>query len=288
VLPATKVSNSISLGYYNRNKYDSKSIKTLKTPSLSRGSSPPARTVARRQVCALVLACLFTVVVTASADGVRDAEFAHRAETAFDQAQAKYRSQMDNPIAAWEFARACYDWADWADKTQRAAIAREGMAASHQSLLFTNSALGHYYLANNMGQLARSETLGALKLVRQMESEFLLAASLDPETDFAGPERALGLLYRDAPGWPLSIGNRTKSRKYLENAMSLAPAYPENVLNLAESELIWGEKAKAQKELDTLDALWPSAQKSFTGPHWESSWDDWTKRRDVLRSKLNP
>jgi len=195
---------------------------------------------------------------------------------------------MDNPVAAWEFGRTCYDWADWAtNKTQRGTIAREGIAACHQSLLFTNSAAAHYYLAMNMGQLARSESLGALKLVRQMESEFLAAASLDSSEDFAGPERGLGLLYRDAPGWPLSIGNRSRARKFLENALTLASDYPENVLNLAESELMWGEKAEAKKELATLDTLWPAAQKALTGDAWEQSWEDWTKRRDILRQKLN-
>jgi hypothetical protein len=226
---------------------------------------------------------------TALADGGRDAIFAHRAEIAFSQAQARYQSQMDNPVTAWEFARTCYDWADWAtNKVQRAAIAREGMAACHQSLVFTNSAAAHYYMAMNLGQLARSESLGALKVVRQMESEFLIVASLNSGVDFGGPERGLGLLYRDAPGWPLSIGNRSRSRKFLENAVKLAPDYPENVLNLAESELTWGEKAEAGKELAVLDALWPKAQKTLTGQAWEQSWDDWSKRRDILRQKLGP
>jgi hypothetical protein len=227
------------------------------------------------------------MAVTVAADGVKDAVYAQRAEVAYENAQAKYRSQMDDPAVAWEFARACYDWADWAtNKAQRGTIAREGIAACHQSLLFTNSAAAHYYMAMDMGQLAQSETLGALKLVRQMESEFLIAADLDPLVDFAGPERGLGLLYRDAPGWPMSIGNRSRARKYLESAAALASGYPENILNLAESELKWGDKAEAGKKLAALDALWPAAQKTFTGPAWESSWDDWAKRRAALREKL--
>lgn len=227
------------------------------------------------------------MVAIASADGTQDAVFAQRAESAFNQAQGRYRSQMDNPVAAWEFGRACYDWADCAtNKAQRAAVARKGIAACRQSLLFTNSAPAHYYLAMDMGQLAQSETLGALKLVRQMESEFLAAAGLDAALDFGGPERGLGLLYRDAPGWPLSIGNRARARKNLENAVKLAPDYPENVLNLAESELMWGEKAEAARQLAALDALWPAAQKALTGQHWEPSWSDWTNRRDALREKL--
>ena len=237
---------------------------------------------------ALSLACFLLMALNVSADNDPDATFAYRAEMAFNQAEAQYRSQMDNPTTAWEYARACYDWADWAtNKAQRAAIARKGIAACQQSLLFTNSAAAHYYMAMNKGQLARSETLGALKLVREMEHEFLAAADLDPGADFAGPSRGLGLLYRDAPGWPMSIGNRSRARDFLENAVTLAPDYPENILNLAESYLKWGDKAGARKELAALDALWPAAQKSLTGPHWELSWRDWTSRRDVLRTKVD-
>lgn len=246
--------------------------------------------VAQRCIPALALAlvCFLGIAVNVFAGDQDNARFAQRAETAFDQAQARCRSQTDNPTAAWEFGRACYDWADWAtNKAQRAAIAKKGIAACQQSLLFTNSAAGHYYLAMNMGQQARSETLGALKLVRQMEREFLAAAALDPHADFAGPARGLGLLYRDAPGWPMSIGNRSRARNFLESAVVLAPAYPENILNLAESYLKWGDTAGAKKELAALDTLWPAAQKSLTGPHWEWSWDDWTNRRDVLRQKVD-
>lgn len=230
---------------------------------------------------------LMAMTVTAAAADVKDEVFARRAETAFDQAQAQYRSKMDNPVVAWEFARACYDWADWAtNKAQRASIAKDGIAACQQSLVFTNIAFSHYYMAMDMGQLAQSETLGALKLVREMEIQFQVAADMDPSADFGGAARGLGLLYRDAPGWPISIGNRARARKFLESAVALAPNYPENVLNLAESYLKWGNKTDARTQLAAVDALWPSAQKNLTGPHWEWSWSDWTRRRDALRAKL--
>jgi hypothetical protein len=231
--------------------------------------------------------CFLALTVIASAADVQDAVFARRAEAAFEQAQARYQSQMDNPVVAWEFARACYDWADWAtNKAQRASIAKEGIAACQQSLVVTNSAAAHYYMAMNMGQLAQSEALGALKLVHQMEHEFLTAAEMDPRADFGGAERGLGLLYCDAPGWPVSLGNRSRARKFLESAVSLAPDYPENVLNLAEGELKWGDKTDARRELAALDAIWLSAQKALTGPHWDWSWYDWTRRRDALRAEL--
>ena len=101
----------------------------------------------------------------------------------------------------------------------------------------------------NLGQLARTETLGALKLVREMEREFKTAAELDGHFDYAGPERSLGLLYRDAPGWPVSIGSRRKAREWLEQAEKLAPEYPENHLNLVESYLQWHDRAGGEARI---------------------------------------
>lgn len=244
-------------------------------------------TRASRLLFVLCLLCLWVAGETLLASDPQESIFADRARAAFDRAQSQFEAHTNDPVAAWEFGRACFDWADWAtNKAQRAAIARDGMAACRHSLALADSAAGHYYLGLNQGQLARSEMLGGLKLVREMEREFKTTAALDGQFDFAGPERCLGLLYRDAPGWPMSIGNRRAAREFLESAVAIAPAYPENILNLAESYLKWGNRADAQRELNALDALWPRAQKDLAGPAWEQSWDDWSKRRDILRQKL--
>ena len=231
---------------------------------------------------------VFLIAAILHAQDGHDKTFAQRAQTTFDQAQIQYQSQAGNPVVAWEFARACFDLADWAtNKSERATIAKQGIAACQQSLTLTNSAAAHYYLAMNMGQLARTELIGALKLVDHMESEFQAAASLDPRFDFAGPERGLGLLYLEAPDSPVSIGSQPKASQFLGSAVRLAPDYPENILNLTEAYLTWDDHANAQKELQALDALWPSAQTNLTGEKWEQSWDDWSKRRAAARSKLN-
>jgi hypothetical protein len=140
----------------------------------------------------------------------------------------------------------------------------------------------------NEGQLAKAlaPSLAAYRLVKQMEREFKAAADLDKSLDYAGPERCLGLLYRDAPGWPFSIGSRRKAREWLEQAAKQAPGYPENHLNLAESYLQWHESDNASSELTKLDALWPVAQTNLTGAAWEQSWDDWSTRRAAARKKL--
>jgi hypothetical protein len=216
--------------------------------------------------------------------------FAARAGTGFHHAQIRYQSVTNDPSAAWQFGRACFDFADFAtNDTGRAAIARQGITACRELLAReTNSAPGHYYLAMNYGQLARAEapSLAAYKLVREIEREFKIAAHLDPRFDYAGPERNLGLLYRDAPGWPVSIGSKRKARSFLDQAATLAPDYPENRLNLAESFLQWRESEDAGNELKTLDSLWPQARTNFAGEAWERSWDDWSTRREAARNKL--
>lgn len=234
---------------------------------------------------------LFAFVTAASAQSTTtNPVFAARAEKAFRLAQIEFASST-NGSAAWQFARACFDFADFAtNETERADIARQGIAACRKLLAReTNSAPGHYYLAMDEGQLAQAEapSMAAYHLVKQMEREFKTAADLDKDFDYAGPERSLGLLYRDAPVWPFSIGSRRKTREYLDQAVKLAPGYPENHLNLAETFLQWHETENAKSELNALDALWPKAQANLIGEAWERSWDDWSARRAAARNKLD-
>ena len=137
----------------------------------------------------------------------------------------------------------------------------------------------------NLAQLAQTKSLGALKLVGQMEREFTLAGKLDKQFDFAGADRNLGLLYRDAPAIG-SIGSRSKARQHLERAVELAPKYPENRLNLAEAYLKWGDRDGARSQLKAVEELWPGARTNLVGAAWASSWADWQARLDKLKGKL--
>ena len=231
---------------------------------------------------------LFGLVTTVVAQSANNPVFAARAAAEFQRAQIQLQSNTNDFAAAWHFARACYDFADFAtNDTERATLAVRGIAASRQLLgRQPKSAPGHYYLGMNLGQLARTEILGALKIVKEMEREFKTANDLDEHFDYAGPARCLGLLYRDAPGWPTSIGSRRKAREWLERAAKLAPDYPENYLNLIESRLNWNERTGAESERKTLDALWPKAQTNFVGQAWEPSWADWTARKSAAEQAL--
>jgi hypothetical protein len=217
-----------------------------------------------------------------------EASYTARYEKIFLESQETSRKQPTNAEAAWKYARACYDRADLAtNDTQRAGFARLGIEAAHTSVrLQPGQPAAHYYLGINLGMLAdATRTLGGLKLVSEMEQCFKKAGDLDPQFDHGGPDRCLGLLYRDAPGWPISLGSRSKARQHLERARQLAGDYPENQLNLLQSWLKWGEKAKVQAELASVEAVLKAARQKFTGEEWRLSWRDWDRTWRGIKAK---
>ena len=210
---------------------------------------------------------------------VKPASFAVRAREIFAAAQKRHLAEPTNAVAAWEFARACFDRAEYAtNDTERVIIADQGIAACRRLVARqTGSAPAHYYLGMNLGQLARTKTLGALRIVNEMEREFKVTRQLDERFDFAGADRNLGLLYFEAPAFA-SVGSRSKARQHLQRAVELAPDFPENRLNLMEACLKWADYNGATRELKALEKLWPKARTNFTGEAWAGSWSDWETR----------
>jgi len=206
---------------------------------------------------------------------------------AYEEAKAAYVSEPTNSVLAWKFARACFDLIDPGEKNpQRAQVAQEGIGAAEGALTQdSKSAPAHYYLAMNLGELARTKSLGALRLVSRMEREFLAAIELDAHFDHAGPERNLGTLYRDAPVIG-SVGSRSKARLHLRRAVELEPEFPENRMVLLEACVKWGDWNEGRAQLKALDELWPAAQKAFAGEEWVSSWTDWEARIKLCRGKV--
>jgi len=207
-----------------------------------------------------------------------------RAQEILSAAQKRFAREPTNGVAAWEFARAAFERAEFAtNNAARAALAVQGIDACRQALARdAKLAPAHFYLGMNLGQLARTKLLGALPMVGEMERAFKTAATLDERFEHAGPDRCLGLLYYQAPAIG-SVGSRTKARKHLERAAELAPDFPENRLNLSEAYLKWREKKLLQRELVALEKIWPAAKTNFVGADWEVAWLDWTQRLKKLR-----
>lgn len=212
----------------------------------------------------------------------------NQAQAWYEAARSNYFEGGLNTTSAWKFAEACFELAEHStNDTQRASLAEEGIAAAEYAVQKNpRSAPGHFYLAMNKGQLARTRTLGALPLVKEMEESFLTSIRLDPRFNFASAHRSLGMLYLDAPGWPASIGSKSKARRHLEKAVELAPDYPTNHLELMRACLRWGDKSDLAKTISRYTRLLPSARQKLTGETWKNSWKNWDAEWSDLQSKL--
>jgi hypothetical protein len=210
-----------------------------------------------------------------------------KARREYWRAKAAHTKDLKDVKAGWKFACACFDVGEFATNSdERAEVAEQGIATCRELIKGDpNLAPAHYYLGMNLGQLARTRGLSALKLVSEMETEFKKAKDLDEKMDHSGPSRNLGLLYRDAPH-VASVGSRSKAKTFLQKAAEVAPDFPENRLNLIESYLQWNDRNGAKRELKALDELWAGAQKAFSGPEWACSWTDWKMRFEKLKKKM--
>ncbi len=214
--------------------------------------------------------------------------FYHYFNSIYIKMKTGYESDPTNSQSALKFARACFEFAEFAtNSTQRALLANEGIKAARWVLENQpQNGEAHYWLAMNLAQLSRTKGWGALKIVNEMEKEYLKAIELSPEIDYAGPHRLLGLLYRDAPGWPLSIGSKQKAKYHLQQAVKLAPDFPDNQLFLIESFIKWGEKSEAIRQYNQAKIIIQNAKNVFTGDYWAASWEDWNSRLKKVSDKL--
>ena len=227
----------------------------------------------------LLAALCFARLPACAADSTDDTgRFVEIAEKALRTARANLATNLND--TAWHYARALFERAEFAtNHAQRANLANDGIAICRRLVAVEpKSAGGHFYLGMNLGQLARTKMFGAIPLVDEMEVAFEKARALDAKFEFAGPDRNLGLLYLEAPGWPVSVGSRTKARNHLVRAVALAPDFPENRLNLLAALLRWSDGKAAAEQREALAKLFPAARKKFTGDVWAASWADWEKR----------
>jgi tetratricopeptide (TPR) repeat protein len=208
-------------------------------------------------------------------------------ETRFNDTRKVFESGRTNFDAACLFARAAFEWGDIVNDRDRAAVAEPGIDAARTAVaLKPMRAEGHYYLGLNLGQLARTKSLGALRIVKEMEQEFKKSIEIDPRFDFSGAYRSLGMLYAEAPGWPASIGNRAKGRDTLQKAVDLHPEFPDNQISLAEACLKAGSRRQLEAKLPGMQKQIEAARKLFTGGEWSASWVDWDKRWQEVKHAI--
>lgn len=256
------------------------------------GQAFPARSALAKKVAAGILLAFILAGSDGGLPGLLPAQGVETdplalANRSYQTTKAQLRSRPNDDEAGWQFGRACFDLADVATNSDmRADIASQGIAACEKVLARSSNSVGaHYYLGMDQCQLARTRGLSAFKLIKSIQREFTTCLDLDEKFDFAGPDRNLGLLYRDAPAIA-SIGSRSRARQHLQRAAELAPEYPENGLNLTESCLDWSDRNGARRALKALEEAWPKARARLTGPDWSASWKDWEARLAKVKKKV--
>lgn len=226
-----------------------------------------------------LLLCGLGEITSASAASLRED---------YEKTRQAWQKASTNIQAATDFSRAAFELADRTPSdAERKVVAQEGIDAAQLVLRNDpNSAAGHYFLALNIGQLARTKSLGALRLVDDMEKELKAAIAADPRIDHAGPDRSLGLLYLDAPGWPASIGSRSKARQHLRKAVEIEASFPENQICLVEYYLRTDERSQAEAQAIVAGRILIDQREKLTGSEWDSAWEDWDQRWEQIVKKL--
>lgn len=239
-------------------------------------------------VRAAVVLCALAATLGRAEEVTRPAE-TERLTRRYQEAHTRFDAAPSNAAPAIAFARAVFELTEFAtNSTQRAALAEEGIAASRVALsLAPTNAAAHCVLGLNLGQLARTRTLGALKLVPQIEAAWLAAAAADPQVNHAAPRRLLALLYDGAPGWPLSVGSRSEARTNFVQAIALAPDYANNWLVYLESCLGWGDLKTARAIFPKTAAAMAKARQLFPGREWVWELQDWERRWAAAQKKFD-
>jgi len=85
--------------------------------------------------------------------------------------------------------------------------------------------------------------------LKEALKEMIAAEKLDPRHDHAGPDRMLGRIYQETPGWPF-LGSKSKAIEYYKKSLDLDPGFGLTHLWLAETYRADGQAEAARKEAD--------------------------------------
>lgn len=109
----------------------------------------------------------------------------------------------------------------------------------------------HYWKGVLMGRIGEERgILQSLFMVGDIMRALERTLELDPE--HGGAHLLASQVYRKAPGWPLSVGNRKKALEHALEAVRLNPNATNRVLNLAEAYLNDRQRDKARETLQQV------------------------------------
>lgn len=185
--------------------------------------------------------------------------------------QKLLHSGPEDAEAAWRAARSLYYAARTEAQADRAELRiQRCLDVSLIAVAHGDGAQGPYFQALCMGEYARRHKLRALGIVPRMVEAAERARERDPSFDHGGPDRVLGGIYLRAPAWPASVGDLDAALEHLEEAVRIAPLWPENHLLLAEALLEDDRVAEAADALHRAKELLARPEAAA----WARLWQD--------------
>ncbi|MEW6517121.1 MAG: tetratricopeptide repeat protein [candidate division FCPU426 bacterium] len=169
---------------------------------------------------------------------------------AIDLYQQVLAQDPNNYQALWRLSRCCWWQGDHSPRNQQMALYDLGQQTGERARAAAPQEVdGHYWYGACVGRAAEVRgVLNSLFAIDPIRKAMETVLSLDPK--HAHALYVLGVLYRKAPGWPLSCGDINKSLEYARQAADLAPNEVLTQMGLAETLLAKGDKAEAKRILE--------------------------------------
>lgn len=198
--------------------------------------------------------------------------------------EAILKSEPSNYDALWQLARAIIWYGDHSPEEQKVEIFSKGMDMAKKAIEANpNGIEGHYWLGSNMGKYGEARGIfKSLEYITPILQEMETILKIDPNHYKA--ITVLGILYRKAPPWPVSVGDFDKSEEFLRRAVQLNPAslHSHLELGITFNKLKKWDLAKVefQKVIDLpFEELWGPENKEYKAEAKEILMD--LKRRGV-------
>ena len=124
-------------------------------------------------------------------------------------------------------------------------------AAEQATKVNPKSASGHFWRAAAIGRQGLDKgVLKALNNASTMRDSLEITIEKNEKIERGAAHRALGRLYYELPGFPLSFGNNKKALEHLEKAYAIGPQEPANNAYYAQMLVKNGKKDEAKKYID--------------------------------------
>jgi len=178
------------------------------------------------------------------------------------EALAKYQEAFlsgENPYQAyWRMARAEYWIGDHTlNKTEKKRIFEQGIYHAKKAVaLEPQEPDGHFWLGVNYGVYGQAKgVLKSLSLVKPIKEEMNKVIQIDPSYEYGGPDRVLGRVYYELPGF--AGGSKKKSLEHLLKSREFGPQVGLTRIYLADTYLSLDEVEKARQELEFVINMEP-------------------------------